>query len=123
MVASIEPRNDVNYQWDLGESGWNLEMDANLLKLSTFMGLSAIDRNLTAPPGSPVDGDVYIVASIATGLWAGRENQIAIFRAGVGWEFYNPADFRSRLLCYIEDEGVLSIWNGTLWTTGVSLGT
>ena len=30
--------------------------------------LSVLDRDLTAPPASPADGDRYIVASGATGL-------------------------------------------------------
>ena len=125
MVAIVEPRNDINYGWDLGESGWNQQMDANLLKLGAFVGLSAIDRGLVTPPASPVDGDTYIVPASATGVWLNRTNQIAVYRGGTvnAWEFYNPVDFRSRLLCYIEDEAVLSIWNGTAWTSGVSLGT
>lgn len=125
MVASVEPRNDINHSWTLGESGWNQQMDENLLKLATFAGLSAIDRGLTTPPGSPTDGDTYIIPAGATGVWASRDNQIAIYRGPPtdAWEFYNPVDFRSRLLCYIEDEAVLSVWNGTNWTSGVSLGT
>ena len=124
MVASVEPRNDLNYAWSLGESGWNQQMDANLLKIATFLGLSVIDRGLVTPPTSPVDGDAYIIPLNATGVWLNRTNQIAIYRGGAvnAWEFYNPTDFRSRLLCYIEDEAVLSVWNGTNWSAGASLG-
>jgi hypothetical protein len=36
-----------------------------------------LDRDLTAPPGTPVLGEAYVVASPATGLWAGHEEEIA----------------------------------------------
>ena len=38
--------------------------------LDNLVQLSVLDLDLTAPPGSPADGDRYIVASGATGGWA-----------------------------------------------------
>jgi hypothetical protein len=37
--------------------------------LDGLVQLALLDRDLTAPPGSPADGDRYIVASGATGDW------------------------------------------------------
>ncbi|MFD1903837.1 DUF2793 domain-containing protein [Paenibacillus rhizoplanae] len=31
------------------------------------------DQHLTAPPGSPVEADRYIIPSGATGVWAGKK--------------------------------------------------
>ena len=39
--------------------------------LDGLVQLSVLDRDLTTPPGSPADGDRYIVASGGTGSWAG----------------------------------------------------
>ena len=45
----------------------------------------------TAPPIDPSDGDMWMVAASATGIWAGREGQLAGLQAGV-WTFVAPAD-------------------------------
>lgn len=55
---------------------------------------SVISVELTAPPGSPSDGDRYLISGIlgaATGLWAGHDEQIAEWHAGSGvWRFTSP---------------------------------
>jgi len=47
--------------------------------------------SLTAPPGSPVKGDRYIVADPATGDWLGQEDKIATY-TGSGWLFDAPVN-------------------------------
>ncbi len=78
---------------------------------------SVIDRTLTAPPGSPGVTDLYIPASVATGDWAGQENQIARLEDGV-WVFYTP--FENQLI-YSDGDAAFIQWNGVTWNT-VSLG-
>ena len=62
--------------------------------LDGLVQLSVLDRDLTAPPGSPADGDRYIVASGATGDWAGWDLNVALWTAktvaegGTGDLFY-----------------------------------
>lgn len=47
----------------------------------------------TTPPGSPIDGDRYLVGpSGAAGLWTGKENQIAQWSTDAGWLFMEPTD-------------------------------
>lgn len=48
-------------------------------------------KTLTAPPGSPAEGDMHVVDSPATGAWAGHEDEIA-YRAFATWEFIQPAE-------------------------------
>lgn len=43
-----------------------------------------------APPGSPVDGDTYIVGA-GSGAWAGKDDQIAI-RVSTAWAYIEPAE-------------------------------
>jgi hypothetical protein len=90
------------------------------LKLSR---LSVADRDLTAPPGSPSVGDTYIPAATATGAWAGHEDDVAIWWIAPGasaaaWVFHTP---ETGLRAYIVDEDVLSLWDGSNWTPGLSV--
>lgn len=50
-----------------------------------------IDKTLTAPPGSPAEGDAHIVAATATGAWAGKEKNIAFYMGGA-WSFITPIE-------------------------------
>ena len=50
--------------------------------LDGLVQLSVLDSDLTAPPGSPADGDRYIVASGSTGDWTGWDQNVALFTDG-----------------------------------------
>ena len=70
-----------------------------LSTLDAVVQLSILDTTLTAPPGTPFNGDRYIPAATATGAWAGQENNIAYYYNGwsfitpkVGWEIYDFTD-------------------------------
>jgi len=92
-------------------------MDANLKRLGAVVGLSVKDRVLTTPPPSPVDGDRYIIPATATGVWAGKTNQIAV-RVASAWEYYTP---KVGWLCYVDDEAVLSAFKTTGWSAGIAI--
>lgn len=116
-MASTDPNLGLTYGWTLGESNWHTGMDANLKRLGAIVGLSVKDRNLTAPPASPTDGDRYIIPSGATGAWAGKTDQIAVRVAGA-WEYYVP---KVGWLVYIEDESVLSVYKSSGWAAGITM--
>lgn len=43
------------------------------------------------PPGSPSDGDVYIIGAAPTGAWAGNAGKVTRWYANDGaWDFYTP---------------------------------
>jgi Protein of unknown function (DUF2793) len=81
--------------------------------LDAVVQLSVLDRNRTAPPLSPVDGDRHIVAPAATGLWVGWDLNVAFWADGVwmrlvprpGWTAWSIAD------------AAHTVWNGTAWVT------
>ena len=77
-MASVDPNLGLSYGWTLGESGWKDGMDANLKRLGAVVGLSVKDRDLGAPPASPVDRHRYVILAAATGVWSGRAGQIAV---------------------------------------------
>lgn len=58
-------------------------------------------------------GDRYIVASPATGAWAGREGHIAEWN-GSSWDFTIP---KKGYTIYIEDENLHYKFNGGSWET------
>ncbi len=80
--------------------------------LDTLVQLSVLDRDLTAPPISPAEGERYIVAIGASGAWAAKDGQIAAFQDGA-WMFYAP---RKGWLAWVADESQLYVHDGTGWT-------
>ena len=79
--------------------------------LDAMVQLSVLDQTRTAPPVSPADGDRHIVASGATGLWAGWDLNIAFWVDGV-WMRLVP---RPGWLAWIAAEQAFVVWNGSAW--------
>lgn len=55
-----------------------------LLMLQVFVNGVITQQN--APPGSPTEGDAYIVGAAPSGAWVGHANGLAIWTSG-GWRF------------------------------------
>lgn len=68
--------------------------------LEAFSPLSVVDRDLTTPPGSPSDGDRYIIPAGATGVWSSKEGQIALYLS-TDWVYVLP---RAGWMAYVQDE-------------------
>ena len=79
--------------------------------LDGLVQLSVLDRDLLAPPASPADGDRYVVASGATGDWAGWDLNIALWTHGA-WLRLPP---RTGWRAWVEDEGLLLVYDGAGW--------
>lgn len=82
-----------------------------LSALDALVQLAVKDMTLTAPPSAPGEGDRHIVASPATGAWAGREGQVAAFFGG-GWTFFAP---RRGFVALDEAANRLVIFDGASW--------
>jgi hypothetical protein len=72
---------------------------------------AVLDRDRSAPPAAPAEGDRHIVAAGATGEWAGRSGQIAAFQDGA-WMFYAPA---AGWQAWVAAEANLFIHDGSGW--------
>lgn len=81
--------------------------------LDAVVQISVLDRDLTAPPPSPVEGNRYLVAGGASGAWSGHSGKIAAWQDG-GWIFYSP---RTGWIAYVADEGVLIAYSGSAWNS------
>jgi Protein of unknown function (DUF2793) len=74
--------------------------------------IGALSRTTASPPGSPDEGDVYIIPpSGASGEWTGKEDQLAHFYGGV-WNYWVPS---CPVRLWISDDQVLVIFDGTEW--------
>ncbi len=82
-----------------------------LRALDAIVQLAVLDRDLSAPPGAPGDGDRYIVATSATDDWAGHDGEIAAWQDGA-WAFYAP---QTGWRAWVADEGALLVWTGAAW--------
>jgi hypothetical protein len=81
--------------------------------LDAMVQLAVLDRTRTAPPASPADGDRHLVASGATGLWAGWDLNMAFWVDGV-WLRLVP---RPGWLIWVADEGAFLVWSGSSWAS------
>ena len=75
---------------DTGQSQKEVTHNEALNRLDVLVQGSVINVTTTAPPGSPTDGQAWIVAAGATGAWAGKEKQIAAWFGG--WKFLVPKE-------------------------------
>lgn len=82
-----------------------------LAELDALLGARFLDRDLTAPPASPADGDAYLVHATATGAWAGQEGKIA-FCLDADWRFYDPF---AGLVALVIDESKFIAFDGSIW--------
>ena len=67
----------------------HLTLNNALRRLDALVQASVISQTNT-PPGTPAEGDRYIVGSSPTGAWAGHAGEIATLIGG-GWTFTVPA--------------------------------
>lgn len=81
---------------------------------------------LNTPPGSPADGDIYLVGTAGTGAWSGHNNEIATWDAtGAVWTFETAST--GDLLNNVDentsgDNGVYK-FNGSTWVLQTSVTT
>jgi hypothetical protein len=71
------------------------------------------DRDLATPPGSPADGDSYLIAASPTGAWAGEAGNIAWYM-NTAWKFITPIE---GFTAWVNDENVFVGYDGSSWST------
>lgn len=71
------------------------------------------DRDLATPPGSPSDGDAYLVAASPTDAWAGQAGKIAL-RISTAWVFITA---KEGFEIEVEDEDAAFTYRGGSWVS------
>lgn len=85
-----------------------------LAVLDLLQGASVMSVGLDTPPGSPVDGQCWIVGGAPTGTWSGRAGTLAGWTAG-GWRFAGP---REGMTVWSEGDECPAIFSGSSWRVG-----
>lgn len=79
--------------------------------LDATVQLSVDALGTAAPPATAEAGDRFIVASGASGAWAGQEGAIAVF-ADSAWTFYAP---QLGWIAFVRSEGQFAEYDGSDW--------
>ncbi|EAQ35652.1 hypothetical protein NB311A_12549 [Nitrobacter sp. Nb-311A] len=79
--------------------------------LDAAVQIGVLDLTLTAPPSSPADGERYVVASGATGDWAGKDDAIATWQDGA-WAFLTP---KAGWCIWSAADESLFVFDGSAW--------
>lgn len=82
-----------------------------LFALDALVQCAIRDKDLSAPPGSPAEGDRYIVGLAPTGLWAGKANLIVLRHDGA-WLTITP---QIGFIAYVIDEALLYVFTSGGW--------
>lgn len=102
-----------------GELLPDVTLNETLRLIDTLVQLAILDRDLNAPPGSPAEGQRWIVKASPspTGVWAGHGNHVAAWQDG-GWVFCTP---KTGWFAFVIDEGALIAWSGTAWVDALAM--
>lgn len=95
-----------------GQTGNELQYNEMIHWVDALMRHGAKDIENT-PPGSPAQGDVYIIGDAPTGDWAGLSDRIATY-IGTAWKTIVPAE-GWRL--WVDDVNETYVWDGSAWVT------
>jgi hypothetical protein len=102
---------------DANQNQKTVTHNAALTALDALVNCQVQSAALAAPPGSPGDGQCWIVASGGTGAWAGHDLNIAAWQDGA-WTFYPPS---KGMLAYNDAQSALLVWTGSAWASLASL--
>ena len=97
---------------------WDVALRALLRALDQLSFLSVINRTTTAPPGSPANGDAYIVGVGGSGAWSAHDLEVAVWTTdnpaalSGEWEFYAP---HAGWLAYSVADAAFYGYSGSAW--------
>jgi hypothetical protein len=96
--------------WNVGSNDWEQQNDPNIRKLSALVQSGVLSR-VTNLPGSPTNGDMYIVP-----VGQPNANEVAI-RDNGAWVYFAPVE---GWLVYDKDANQYVFWTGTVWQVLIS---
>lgn len=95
-TALLNQETEENIQYDASGT-WvamptAVGVDSLTPEQTQFWGGLSVEAQQNDPPGSPVEGEYYLVGLIPTGDWVGHENEIAYWTSTSVWAFLEPYD-------------------------------
>lgn len=116
MPGLVGPNIGLVWGYAEGDDGWGYgSYNPGFAKLDTLLHLAVIAKANT-PPGSPTDGDRYLVGDSPTGVWGGHAGTIAVYLAigGPDWAYYTPkVGWRVHNIA----DGLPYLYDGSNWLT------
>lgn len=98
MAVDLGPRLGLLINADIGEQYYD-QFRPFLRAIDSLVQASVISIS-TTPPGSPSNGDAYILGASPTGAWTGHANSVAVWSTEItqignntkvpGWQFFAP---------------------------------
>jgi hypothetical protein len=96
-----------------GQAQKEVTLNSDLTILDALAQISVLSRAVTSPPGSPAEGDRYIIPTGASGAWTGLTNKVAAYQNGT-WNYYTPG---VGWIAYVQDERALATYADSVWQT------
>lgn len=94
-----------------GQAQKELTHNEALALIDMLLHAQVESMSLASPPGGAVVGQCWVVATSATGAWAGHDGQLACLTSG-GWRFVLPRKGLA-VLCAADGSGYTH--DGTAW--------
>lgn len=111
-----KPNGDISAGLGVGSIAAGSLFPSHLLLGGGLVFWNVENLTISAPPGSPVEGVAYIVASGGSGAWSGWTGSIARFENGA-WRRYQAVEgWRA----YDKHSNLVFIFDGTNWRADVS---
>jgi len=87
-MVSVTPRMALS-EIQAAQSQKHVTVNDDLIQIDALSDLYLLGQFVNAPPGSPADGDTYVVGGAPTGAWTGYAYKIAYCIDGA-WRFFAP---------------------------------
>ena len=110
LQAATTPNLGVKLA-DTNATNQVLRLNETLRLIDALCQATVKDKDLATPPGSPAEGDAYIVAGAPTGAWAGKAKYIAVY-INAAWLFANP---KKGWKTYVQDESKDYEYDASNW--------
>ena len=89
----------------------HVTLNESLRALDGLLYLAVLDRDLTAPPEAPADGERYLVGEGASGDWTGQDGALALYCDGE-WFFFAA---QMGWCAWVQDEALFFVHDGAIW--------
>jgi len=106
--------------WAEGDTQPQTKYNSLATAFDFWMGRGVKSKVTTTQPGSPAEGDAYIIPAGATGAaWSTfAQNSIALYLSATWYEFVPTA----RVRVYVDDDGFDWFWSGSAWVDPYAAG-
>ena len=101
---------------EASQSQKHIPVNESFEVLDDIVQLSVVSASTTTPPGSPSDGQRWIIPNGATGIWAGKQTQIATWKNGA-WRYYSP---KTGWRAFNQQTSTLLLFNGSNWVSALT---